>query len=325
MSARVRVPAYAKVNLSLLVLHKQPTGFHELRTVLQTVSLTDRLDIEFTPGVRTNVEVASDTPIEGPNLAASAADRVLEALRIRGRVRIGLQKKIPMGAGMGGGSSDAAAVLLALPVMCGKAIEAGRLHDMAAALGSDVPFFLMGGTALGIGRGTELYPLAGPGPAPALMVKPEAGVATAGAYAALGRPVTELTSPEALRKMKRFQLLAQVLDCPDAPETWKSLCENDFEAAVFPRHPELAQMARALRRLGAEMARMTGSGSALFALFRNGGERDAACVSIRERFPGARVEPIRLLSRGQYRAGWRRALGDRIEGKEWPPRGRNFS
>src|SRR5437763_9101355 len=133
----------AKINLNLRVLHKRADGFHELRTVFQTISLADRLDIEYEPALRS--EILLDDPLAIPdNLVARAA----EGLKIRGRIRIRLRKHIPMGAGLGGGSSNAAAILLALPVLSGNWVGFEKQRELAAELGSDVPFFLEGGGAL---------------------------------------------------------------------------------------------------------------------------------------------------------------------------------
>ncbi len=160
MTARsARVEALAKVNLELRVLGRRSDGYHELRTVFQTVSLADTIDIAFTPARRTAISVTSDVEIPGGNIMERAAALALEAMRTAGRVEMRLTKRIPMGAGLGGGSSDAAAVLLALPVLAGKALAPAKRMELAAILGSDVPFFLLGGTAVGLGRGTELYPL----------------------------------------------------------------------------------------------------------------------------------------------------------------------
>ncbi len=158
MTRTVRVPAYAKLNLGLRVLYRRPDGYHEIRTVFQTISLADRLDITFSPARSTRISIEG-TPEIPDNLIERAAHLVLEALSIQGDVSFILKKHIPAGAGLGGGSSDAAAVLLALPVLAGKALTWDRLHAIAIQLGSDVPFFLHGGTALGLGRGEELYPL----------------------------------------------------------------------------------------------------------------------------------------------------------------------
>ena len=168
---RARVRALAKINLALRVLGKRPDGYHELRTIFQTISLADTLEIGFAPGRRTAIEI--EDPLAIPdNLVGKAAESVLDALDIRGRVYIRLAKQIPMGAGLGGGSSDAAAVLLALPVLTGCALPLPKLCELGATLGSDVPFFLLGGAAVGIGRGTELFPLPDLSPEPLLLILP---------------------------------------------------------------------------------------------------------------------------------------------------------
>ncbi len=160
MTRRVRLRSLAKVNLDLRVLHKRADGFHELRTVFQTISLADTIDIEYEPARRTVLEL--DDPLAIPdNLILRAARAALDAMKVHARVRFRLQKRIPMGGGLGGGSSNAAAVLLALPVLAGRRIPFDRLLDLGGELGSDVPFFLTGGTAVAIGRGTEFYSSAG--------------------------------------------------------------------------------------------------------------------------------------------------------------------
>src|SRR5262249_52634832 len=153
----------------LRVLGKRPDGYHELRTVFQTISLADSIDISFATARRTAVELDDPLGIEH-NLAAKAAHLVLDAMRITGRIAMRLTKRIPMGAGLGGGSSDAAAVLLALPVLAGRTLPLLELCALAKALGSDVPFFLLGGTAAGIGRGEELFPLPDVPPLPGLLI-----------------------------------------------------------------------------------------------------------------------------------------------------------
>jgi 4-diphosphocytidyl-2-C-methyl-D-erythritol kinase len=316
---RVRVPAFAKINLSLLVLHKRTDGYHEIRTVLQTVSLADSLDISFEPGRGASVELHC-APSIPDNLAQRAAERFLDAARVRGTVRILLRKRIPMGAGMGGGSADAAAVLLALGPLAGRALSPGRLQELAAGIGSDVPFFLTGGTAIGIGRGEEVYPIAGPRVSSALIVKPAVSVDTAGAYAALGRPAAELTSSAANRRIEKFQELVCALDAKAVSGSWQHLCENDFEAAIYPRSTSLPSVERLLRKLGAAPVRMTGSGSALFAVFSAPEQRNRAVREVERRLPDAFVRPVRFLERQQYRRAWWRALGPWAEFGYWPPR-----
>ena len=159
------------------VLHKRPDGFHELRTIFQTISLADTIEIEYRRGP-SKMEFKSDIDIPA-NLVVKAADCVLRALRTNCQLRIRLTKRIPMGGGLGGGSSNAAAMLLALPPLLNKRLPFEKLLELAAELGSDVPFFLMGGTAIGLGRGTELYPLPDAQNWPGLLLTPEIHSSTA--------------------------------------------------------------------------------------------------------------------------------------------------
>src|SRR5207302_10940844 len=163
--------ALAKINLDLRVLGQRPDGFHELRTIFQTISLADTIDVAFTPARRTAIALADPLAIPD-NLVARAALLTLDAMRLTGRVEMRLTKRIPMGAGLGGGSSDAAAILLALPALAGRSLALSTLHDLAQQLGSDVPFFLLGGRAAAIGRGTELFPLPDAAARPGIVVAP---------------------------------------------------------------------------------------------------------------------------------------------------------
>jgi 4-diphosphocytidyl-2-C-methyl-D-erythritol kinase len=305
MTTKVRVPAYAKLNLGLRVLYRRPDGFHELRTVFQTISLPDRLEIEFTLARTTRIQLEG-TPNIPDNLVERACRLVLEAMKVHAHVRFTLRKTIPMGAGLGGGSSDAAAVLLALPVLARKTLPTAGITRLAAQLGSDVPFFLHGGTALGLGRGEELYPLPDHPAARGLLVVPKVHSSTAEAY----RDVSaSLTSIGLQNKLDSFQR-----------EVWRTDVDaNDFEEVVFARHPELKVIKQRLSRLGAKPAAMTGSGSAIFGIFADAEKLNRA----RKSFPDTTVFPISFLSRAQYRSAWRRALGRalhlRAEGNPWPP------
>src|ERR1035437_6745700 len=162
MPRQARVRALAKINLDLRVLGKRSDGFHELRTVFQTISLADTLEIAYTPERKTVISLVDNLAI-ADNLVVRAARLTMEAMRATGRIEMRLTKRIPMGAGLGGGSSDAAAVLLALPALVGRiqgrSLSLPELSAIGEQLGSDVPFFLLGGTAVGIGRGSELFPL----------------------------------------------------------------------------------------------------------------------------------------------------------------------
>jgi len=304
---RARVRALAKINLDLRVLGKRPDGYHELRTIFQTISLADTLEIAFTPGRATSVEM--EDPLGIPdNLAVRAARLALEAMRASGRVEIGLRKRVPMGAGLGGGSSDAAAVLLALPALAGRVLPLPRLCALASELGSDVTFFLLGGTAVGVGRGNELFPLPDGPPRPGVLVAPGVHVSTAEAYRRL--------SPCLTTELQQNKIVAFPLQAwPGGdPET---AC-NDFEAVVFPQHRQLAGLKRRLRQAGASPALMTGSGSAIFGLFRTGRDVSRALAALE----GEMAFRISLVSRARYRALWWRALEGHIAQKIWPPQSR---
>lgn len=310
--ARLRAPA--KINLSLKVLNKRPDGFHELRTIFQTISLADTIDIEFTPARRTSIELTSSIDIPD-NLVVQAARRTLDAMRVTGRVAMALRKRIPLGAGLGGGSSDAAAVLLALPVLARRRLALGELTALAAEMGSDVPFFLLGGTALGLGRGTELHPLPGAPLARGLLVLPPVQVSTQRAYSALGR---ELTSEPQSNSMNSFQALSWSLGRGLTSEDWAALGENDFESFAVEQHPRLAGIRRKLRRLGARPVMLSGSGSSLFGIFADPGELQRARLSFRSE----RTEPFYLVSRARHRRMWWRSLRGHIREEIWPPRSR---
>ena len=309
---RARVPAFAKLNLGLRVLYRRPDGYHELRTVFQTISLADRLDIFFATARNTKIALHG-TPEIADNLVERAARLVLEALQIHGDVELTLRKNIPMGAGLGGGSSDAAAVLLALPVLAGKTLPAATLHSIATELGSDVPFFLHGGTALGLGRGEELYPLPDQPHARGLLVVPNIHSSTADAYRDLSQTLTSIALQN---KLNTFQ-----------QEVWRVVAggargvatdENDFEEVVFARHPGLREIKERLLECGARPAAMTGSGSAVFGIFAETKKLERARKFIKDH----RVLPISFVGRAQYRSAWRRALKLHAEGTLWPPRSR---
>jgi 4-diphosphocytidyl-2-C-methyl-D-erythritol kinase len=309
-SRRARVRALAKLNLSLKILHKRPDGYHELRTIYQTISLADLIDLEFTRSRRTDIDLKSNVDI-ADNLVVRAARLAMDAMRITGRVSFRLTKRIPTGAGLGGGSSDAAAVLIALPVLAGRRIPPEKLLELAGELGSDVPFFLVGGTAVGLGRGTEVYPLPDLPPARGLVIAPGLHVSTAEAYRALGRELT-LKQPANIINSFQSSILCRRLDA--LAEGWPAAVENDFEEAVFRQYPQLKSLKRKLLRLGADPVMMTGSGSAVFGLFRAPGALEQALSRFREE----KIFPITLVSRARFRSMWRRSLAAHIDENLWP-------
>ncbi len=157
----VTVPSLAKINLDLRVLYKRNDGYHELRSLFQTISLRDTIEIQFESARKSDFTLESSLDIPD-NLVLRAARLISDELNIKARIRLKLRKRIPMGAGLGGGSSNAAAVLIALAALARKPVSFGRLIALGEKLGSDVPFFLLGGTAVGIGRGNRTVSAAGP-------------------------------------------------------------------------------------------------------------------------------------------------------------------
>ena len=307
---RVTVPSLAKLNLDLRVLSKRMDGFHELRTIFQTISLRDSITIEFDFAKRTQINLTSSIDIPD-NLVVRSAKLLLDHLKVRAWVRFSLNKQIPLGAGLGGGSSNAASVLIALSALAGKPVPLPELVRLAESLGSDVPFFLRGGTALAFGRGTEFYPLPDQPARPAVIVATGVHVSTPDAYRALLRPVTDaLTSQAESPILREFQTIAWTFADSHLGVSLERLpLKNDFERAVFGQHPELAQVVRKLKRLGAKPALMTGSGSAVFGLFPEASQASAAV----SRFPEGRAFSVHFVSHRQYRNLWRRALGSAAE------------
>ena len=299
----IRTRSLAKINLDLRVLNKRKDGYHELRTIFQTVSLGDTIEMAYQPG-QTRIDINSNLNI-ADNLIVRAADSVLRTTKKTGRLGFVLSKRIPLGGGLGGGSSNAAAVLLALPALLGKPLPMAKLHELAVELGSDVPFFLLGGSAVGLGRGTELYPLPDLPPRPALLITPPIHVSTPAAYRALERKTTH----ESARQIAEFQAVASQLN---------SRCKNDFESVVFQQHPQLKSIKGKLLRLGARPALMSGSGSTIFGIFPNRQLRDSAAQVFRNEDSGNQVFSVTLVSRNRYHSLWRRQLAPLGDSKLWP-------
>jgi 4-diphosphocytidyl-2-C-methyl-D-erythritol kinase len=288
----VKVPAFAKLNLDLRVLYKRPDNFHELRSVFQTISLADEITIRFVRSRRTEIVMSGSIDIPD-NLIVKAARLCLDEMKLTAKIEFHLDKRIPMGAGLGGGSSDAAAVMLSLPALARKRIPTERLMSLCANLGSDVPFFLLGGTAAVLGRGEELYPIPDLKCDTVLLLSPGVHVSTADAYRALS---TTLTPESVSAKQTQFQAAL-----------WSGTVSsgvNDFESVVFPQHPELASFRKKLLKAGASVAMMTGSGSSLFGIFPDRARLKAASPL----FLNARTDWVRFVSRPAYRRAWTRRL-----------------
>lgn len=301
--------APAKINLGLRILNLRPDGYHEIRTVYQTVSLADHLRVEYRSGASDGVTLECDTrELAGTdNLAARAARALLSASGRGGSVHIGLRKNIPAGAGLGGGSSDAAAVLLALGRLLRPPPEPKLLLEVAAGLGSDIPFFLLGGRAVGVGRGTEVYPLPDLPRTWLLILAPVQQVSTAEAYGALRR-----SRRGKLTDASRGNIIREFCSGVSAPETGEtqdlagvrlSTFENDFEDLIFQQFPDLGKWKNRLVQKGASRAMLSGSGSAVAGLFpgKAGALRAKAGLA---GFPGE-IHLAHTLSRRAFQAIWR--------------------
>jgi 4-diphosphocytidyl-2-C-methyl-D-erythritol kinase len=287
------IPAFAKINWSLRVLGKRADGYHEIETVLQTISLHDTITIERTVGreIRLWADDRS-VPADEDNLVWRAAAALRDRYSITGGVKIRLEKRIPSEAGLGGGSSDAAVALIALVRLWGIGASLTDLVQIAERLGSDVPFFLHGGTARGTNRGNVIEPLNDAPERHFLVVKPKASISTANAYHALNSPA--LTSSEAKPILSRSQA-RNVSDSFDL-----NVLHNDFEPVVFKQEPEIERAKNALLNSGAQTALLAGSGAAVFGIFENQDAQERAIQAV-ELEAGWRAFPCKTVGRSQYR------------------------
>lgn len=274
-------PSPCKVNLLLNILGRRPDGFHELETVMQPVALCDTLRfVAAASGVQLTCS-HPDLPLDSGNLAHRAATAFLKAAGAGGGVRIHLDKKIPLAAGLGGGSSNAANTLLGLNELFGRPLADKRLQEIAASLGSDVPFFLQSRPALATGRGEKIEPLDS---FPALrgvrllLIHPGFGIATAWAYQQLAK------FPEALngRPGRGHELISrlQTSDLANAASAFY----NSLEAPVLRKYPLLALSQEFLRAHGAVGTLMSGSGSTTFALAEGQAEAERLLEKFRSKF-----------------------------------------
>ncbi len=287
----VRIPAFAKINLRLEILGKRPDGYHELRTIFQTVSLHDDLKLKRAKDAGISLRVEGNAALSGEpaekNLVYRAVQAIRQELKNSGGVEIELKKRIPAGRGLGGGSSDAAAAMIGYLRLTGKKLMPERLMEIGASLGADVPFFLQGGRALGIGRGDEIYPLPDIEPKTILIVSPaEIHVPTPDAYRWLNAP--ELTKTAENPKLWRFCVLAWSVQGTGLL--------NDFEGAVFQHYPRLSEIKRDLLQKGATEALLAGSGSAVIGVFPSPAKARRAAVG----FPQDETFVCETLSRAKY-------------------------
>jgi 4-diphosphocytidyl-2-C-methyl-D-erythritol kinase len=294
-----RVRCFAKINLGLHVIGVREDGFHEIRSILHTIDLHDTLEVAPAPDL--SLDVRLETPA-GPRceVPSGGDNLVLKAARAAGlrSLRFTLTKRIPPGAGLGGGSSDAAAVLLALEEIEGRPRDPRSVHALAASLGSDVPFFLHGGAALALGRGEEIYPLPDAPPLDLVVAFAPEPLSTAGVYGAYDRL---LTSTDNMCRVNDFAAW------PIGRGDERPFIANDLEEAAIRLRPSLKDLRATMEATSARAVSMTGSGSAFYGIFADAASASEGARKIRE--SGFAAVTARSLGRAERG----RALWDRNE------------
>jgi 4-diphosphocytidyl-2-C-methyl-D-erythritol kinase len=292
-----KLPAFAKINWSLRILGRRLDGYHEIRTILQAVSLHDEL--HFAARDDSEMLLSCDEPaipVNDANLILRAAVALRDRFEVHRGATIHLAKRIPAMGGLGGASSNAAIALLGLAHLWNLDLDSAQLLEIGATLGADVPFFLVGGCALATGIGTEVSTIDGPPTKHLLVVTPESKVATADAYKVFSAPA--LTSAE------HDSILAGSCAEKDFAGLDQSRLHNDFEPVIFAMKPEIKRVKEALLRSGAFGALLAGSGSSVFGIFENKQAQERAARKIQTE-AGWQIFRCVTLSRDEYR----RALG----------------
>ena len=289
-----QLPSFAKINWSLRILGRRADGYHEVRTVLQTISLQDELRF----GALDSREVilsCSDPliPLGEANLIVQAGTSLRDLFNVQAGATIHLEKHIPAQAGLGGASSNAAIALSGLAHLWRLDISVLDLIAIGSRLGADVPFFLIGGRVLASGTGTELKALDDVEKKHLILISPNATVSTAAAYETLKAPALTTFSDASILSSSRAEEISEV----------SSLCllHNDFEEVIFRSEPEIARAKAALVRAGASASLLAGSGSTVFGIFDNKHEQERALDNIQAEV-GWRVFPAVTVSRQEYQA-----------------------
>ncbi len=301
------LPSFAKINLSLQILGKRPDGYHEVRTLLQTISLHD--DIHFELSSDSAISLSCDEPgipTDNENLIVRAAYALKERYKINQGARIRVEKRIPAQAGLGGASSNAAVSLLALAHLWRVEGGAGELLEIAANLGADVPFFLLGGRALATGTGATLSSLPDSRDIDVqhlMVITPDVGVSTAKAYAALRSPSLTTTNTDPILSSSRNEAKSRDSQPWPLHAEWKHRLrddlQNDFESVIFDIEPEIRRTKEALLQAGALGALLAGSGSSVFGIFADREDQQRAVNEIKLE-AGWRIFPCVTVSRNDY-------------------------
>ena len=275
--------ANAKINLYLDVISRRENGYHNLVSIMQTVSLCDIVTVEYDPAPQSVIELSSSgntaMPTDCRNLAWRAAELFLRESGKSGRVKIFLEKHIPMEAGLAGGSTDAAAVLRALNLLSGKPLDTNSLCALGARLGADIPFCIKGGTALVTGIGDGLDELAPMGDCPLVVAKMGAGISTVWAYGELDR--LHHNFKDGSDRGEKAGELAQRLSQGDLVGAGE-LCYNIFEEVVPAHQGCVDPLKDVMKQNGAIRAMMSGSGPSVFGLFANLADAEKTCEALRE-------------------------------------------
>jgi 4-diphosphocytidyl-2-C-methyl-D-erythritol kinase len=312
--------SFAKINLGLRIGAVRDDNFHELRTVYQTLAVHDVIKVDVSRGI--GIEIVSKNPkvpTDETNTCWRMAERVLKTLKTRSKVRIAIEKNLPVQGGLGAASSNAVVTMLALEKALKMQLTPLDRLRIAAEVGSDVPLFLVGGTVLGTGRGEQVYPLEDLPSLHCLVATPSVGVSTPAAFADWDKRMhdrSRLTGSDSSDKISEFScsvyewLSGSRFTPTGVPDkSWdraeallldlvRAGIENDFESVVFPRYPAIREVKRALERTGARYVSLSGSGSTVYALFDS--QESATIAARRLEETGATVQVTATLPRAEY-------------------------
>jgi 4-diphosphocytidyl-2-C-methyl-D-erythritol kinase len=315
----ISVRSFAKINIGLRIGARREDGFHELRTIYQTLALADTVKVDAGKGL--GIEIAcKDTrvPCDESNTCYRMAERVLRAFKTRCKVRITIEKKLPVQGGLGAASSNAVATLLGLERALKRTLPPVERLRLATEVGSDLPLFLIGGTVLGTGHGEQVYPIEDLPAFHCVIATPEVGVSTPAAFADWDskHSAAKLTSSDGSDKINTFSdsvfewLGGRGFSPTGVPsKSWdraeallldlvRTGIENDFESVVFPKYPAIREVKRTLEKAGAKYASLSGSGSTVYGLFA---DRQAAAISAKSLIDnGVRAIATMTLPRTTY-------------------------
>lgn len=284
------LPSFAKINWHLKILGKRSDGFHELCTIFQIVSLRDDLIFSRSDEIILSCD-NPQIPIDDENLIVKAAKLLKAEIGCAKGARIHLEKRIPSPGGLGGGSSNAAVALIGLARLWKLEIPTEKLCELGGRLGSDVPFFFYGGTAVGVGRGTEIFPVEEVEEKNILIVAPNVAVSTAAAFARINAAHLTNNRSKSILQICRDEAQATLLS--------QSALANDFEKTVFENEPEIARVKQRLLECGSVRALMSGSGASVFGVFNSRSELTTALKKLKQE-RNWRVFPVGTISRREY-------------------------